>query len=56
MTGYTPIPPKLWATAALHRLYDDVMRQPLPSEIAVLKHRIQELEFELEEEHEKCPK
>jgi len=55
MTGYTPIPPKLWASAALHRLYDDVMAQDTPLRFQALLQTIAELEFEAEEQKE-CPK
>jgi hypothetical protein len=55
MTGYVPIPPKLWSSDMLHRLYDDVCLQAVPCRIQELLHQIQELEFEAEERDE-CPK
>jgi hypothetical protein len=55
MTGYVPIPPKLWASPALHRLYDDVCKQEMPVRFHELMQMIQELEFEAEERDE-CPK
>lgn len=55
MTGYTPIPAKLWCEHNLHRLYDDVVLQAYPLRIQELLHQIQELEFEAEERDE-CPK
>lgn len=56
MTGYTPIPAKLWSQAALHRLYDDVAAQPCPERFKELLQTIQELELEVEEERERCHK
>lgn len=50
-----PIPPKLWASASLHRLYDDVMLQAMPLRFKELLQTIAELEFE-EEERRECPK
>ena len=52
MMRYTPVPIEQWKTKALHTLYTDVVVQAYPLRLQALLHRIQELEFEQEEERD----